>query len=132
MSELKIKAGDKLTVTACYFQVPDWMDDQPCVLISPVLQYRETNSADSAVEDFLINLCVDEVCENDDTESVEKALQWVGRSIKSVRRNVHNALKTGEPPYKSMYSEVVTVEVEIFTNEDGELEWKELSRREIN
>jgi hypothetical protein len=132
MNELKIKSGDKLTVTACYFQVPDWMDNQPCVLLSPVLQYTETNSADSAIEDFLISLCVDEECESDNIADVDNALQWVGKSIKSLKRSVNRSIKTGKSPYKSRYSEVVIVDVEIFENGDGELDWKELSRKEIN
>lgn len=132
MSKLTIKAGDKLTVTACYFQVPDWMDDQPCVLLSPILMYSESNGAYSVIEEFLIDLTVEGECESEDEESVNESLQWVGKSLSSLRRNVAKSLKTGESLYKSVCSEVVTMEIEITDDGDEELGWKEISKREIN
>ena len=61
MKEIIIKEGDVINVTAFYFQVPDWTDEQPCVILSPIVKYVETSSAESAVEDFLINLCLDSI-----------------------------------------------------------------------
>lgn len=125
-----IKKGDKFTVTACYFQVPDWMDDQPCVLLSPVLKYSESNGADSIIEDFLLDVitkCVD----SDEKEYVNEQLEWAGKSLKSVKRAVNKSLKTGEKPYKSVYSEVVKMDVEIITDEEGELSWRVIEKYSI-
>ena len=130
MKEIIIKEGDIITVTACYFHVPDWMDDQPCVLLSPVVQYTETGSASFAIEEFLIDLCCRECADSDELEDIEQYLNWVGRSLASVRRKANNSLKTGEAPYKSVYSEVVSVEVRIIKDEDG-LSWEEISRKDI-
>lgn len=131
MKEITIKESDIITVTACCFHVPDWMDDQPCVLLSPVVQYTETSAASFAIEDFLIDLCCDECAESDDLDGVEQALNWVGRSLASVRRKVNTSLKTGEAPYKSVYSEVISVEARIIKEEDG-LSWEEISRKEMH
>ena len=130
MKEITIKEGDIITVTACYFHVPGWMDDQPCVILSPLVKYVETSSADSAVEDFMIDLCCDEFAEADDLEDVEDALNWVGRSLSSVRRKVSNSIKTGDAAYKKNYSEILSINVRIIKDEEG-LSWEEISRKEI-
>jgi hypothetical protein len=127
----KINSGDRLTVIACYLQVPDWMDGQPCVILSPVLRYDETTSASSAIEDFLIDVCVDGEYEDEDEDYLNDSLNWIGLSIKSVKRNVDKSLKTLKPPYKRWYSELVIIEAEFYSDKDGGLEWKELSRLEI-
>lgn len=125
-----VKNGDRFTVIACYFEVPDWMDDQPCVLLSPVLKYNQGSSADSVIEDFLIDVvtkCVD----SDTKESVDQQLGWVGKSLTSLKRVVNKSLKTGEKLYKSVDSEVVKMDVEIITDEEGELSWKVIERHSI-
>lgn len=131
MKEITIKEGDVINVTAFYFQVPNWTDDQPCVILSPVVQYLETNSAESAVEDFLIDLCSDECAESDDLEDVEEALQWVGKSLSCLRKKANLSIKTGKSPYKNSYSEIISLQVKITKDEDG-LDWEEISRKEIN
>lgn len=131
MKEITIKEGDVINVTAFYFQVPNWTDDQPCVILSPVVQYLETNSAESAVEDFLIDLCSDECAKSDDLEDVEEALQWVGKSLYCLRKKANLSIKTGKSPYKNSYSEIISLQVKITKDEDG-LDWEEISRKEIN
>lgn len=132
MTNIKdVKVGDKFTFLACYFQVPGWMDDQPCVLLSPVLKYDECMSADSTIEDALIDLVVEGYLESQDEDSVEESLNWAGKSIKSIQRAVSRSLKAVEKPYKSVYSEIIKLDVEIVLDEDGELHWKELERIEI-
>lgn len=131
MKEITIKEGDVINVTAFYFQVPDWTDDQPCVILSPIVKYVETNSAESAVEDFLIDLCSDEYAESDDLDEVEQALRWVGKSLSSLRKKANLSIKTGEAPYKSSYGEIISLQVKITNDEDG-LCWEEISRKEIN
>lgn len=125
-----IEKGDKFTVTACYFQVLGWMDDQPCVLLSPVLKYSESNRADSMIEDFLLDVvtkCVD----SHEKVYVNEQLKWVGKSLASLKRAVNKSLKTGEKPYKSTFSEVIKMDVEIITDEEGELSWKVIEKHSI-
>ena len=126
-----VKVGDRFTLLACCFPVPDWMDDQPCVLLSPVLRYDETMSADSTIEDALEDLVVEGKLESGNIDCIEEQLNWVGKSLKSVKRAVSKALKTGKKPYKSVYSKILQIEAEIVEDEDGELTWRELNRKEI-
>ncbi|MEG2276656.1 MAG: hypothetical protein RSA53_05405 [Odoribacter sp.] len=125
-----IKEGDNFTVVACYFQVPDWMDDQPCIILSPVLKYDESNGAYSTIEDFLIDVVTQSV-DSDEKEFVDEQLKWVGKSLKSLKRVVSKSLKTGEKPFKSVYSEVVKMVVDIIKDEEGELTWRVLRKQEI-
>lgn len=131
MKEITIKEGDVINVTAFYFQVPDWTDDQPCVILSPIVKYVETNSAESAVEDFLIDLCLDGYAESDDLDEVEQALRRVGKSLFSLRMKVNFSIKTGEAPYKNSYGEIISLQVKITEVEVG-LDWEEIGRKEIN
>ncbi|MDE6493082.1 MAG: hypothetical protein K2L50_00670 [Bacteroidales bacterium] len=39
-----------------------------------------------------------------------------------------DATLRGKKPYKDVYSEIVKMEVEIVEDEDGDLDWKELSK----
>lgn len=125
-----IEKGDKFTVTACYFQVPGWMDDQPCVLLSPVLKYSESNGADSMIEDFLLDV-VTKCIDSHEKVYVNEQLKWVGKSLASLKRAVNKSLKTGEKPYKSTFSEVIKMDVEIITDEEGELSWKVIEKHSI-
>lgn len=125
-----VKVGDRFTFLACYFQVPGWWDDQPCVLLSPILEYNEGHPW-AVIENALINLVCDGELESEDADSVEECLKWAGKSIKSVKRAVSKALKTGKKPYKDVYSEILKMEVEIVEDEYGELTWRELNRKEI-
>nr|DAT90469.1 MAG TPA: hypothetical protein [Caudoviricetes sp.] len=125
-----IKEGDNFTILACYFQVPDWRDDQPCIILSPVLKYDESNGADSTIEDFLINV-VTQSANSDSEEYVDEQLKWVGKSLKSLKRAVEKSLKTGDKPYKSVYSEVIEMVVDIISDENGDLTWRVLKKREI-
>jgi hypothetical protein len=128
--KITIKPGDIITVTGIYFQVPDWRDYQPCVLLSPVIQYREDRSLEGLIEDFLINTTINGFCEDDDLESVDEHLKWAGKSLKSVKRALSASLKTGKKPYKGMYSEIVSADVEII-EKNGDFDYRTLKSRTI-
>jgi hypothetical protein len=130
MKKITIKPGDIITVTGLYFQVPDWRDDQPCVLLSPVIEYRESSSADRYIEDFLIDVVCNGYYENDDLASVDESLKWAGKSLQSVKKAVRKSLKTRQKPYKGMYSEIISVDVEII-EKNGELDYRILKSRTI-
>lgn len=127
----KVKPGDRFTVKACYFHVPDWMDDQPCVILSPVLFYDESNGADSTIDDFLGTLVSDGEFMPHAEEEVTESLEWVGRTLTGLRRAVNKALREDSSPYKSVYREVMIMDVEITECDDGELDWVEHSRKKI-
>jgi hypothetical protein len=134
--EISVKKGDNLTVAACYFQ-PGWRGYAPCFLFSPILVYDEVNSCEGIIEDFLINLCAYGTMKSDDDEEeyVDEQLKWAGKSLKSCRQNISNALKTNKKPYKEYYSEIIVMEVEIIEDlegaEEGDLTWKVLNKIEI-
>jgi hypothetical protein len=127
---MNIKEGDKLTITACYFQVPDYRDNQPCVIIYPILRYVESSCANYAVEDLLEDIIVYENIKSNMYEEVDKHLKWVGKSAKSTIAKIRQSLKTKQKPFRKMFNEVVSVEVEIYRDKNG-LQYKETNRIEI-
>jgi hypothetical protein len=112
----KINLGDKFKVVACYYNVPDWTEGSPCVILEPCLRYDEGSSIESVVEDFLIDTAINKGFESENEEIVDSQLKWAGTSLRAIRRNAYKTLKTCKSTYKSIYFEVVSLEVEVVSD----------------
>lgn len=132
MKKRDLKPGDRFTVTACLFQSPDLADESICVIVSPMLFYSECfDDAETAVKEYLNLSVCERAFPSDSEEEISESLAWANRTLNGVRTAVNKALRTGEPPYASVYSEAISVDVKIVADEDGELDWKELKRVKI-
>jgi hypothetical protein len=100
---MKIKAGDIITVTALYFQNPEWTEGSPCVLLSPVLMYSEGASADGFIEDILIGASCRGEFPLEDSLFVDESLQWAGKSLNAVKRAVSKSFELIEQSIVNLY-----------------------------
>lgn len=129
----KVKLGDKFKIIACRYNVPEWSEGSPCVILKPCLQYCDSDSAERVAEDFCIDVSVDGQYESHDEDEVKDSLEWAGTSLAAIKRTVNKALKTGKNPYKSRFFEVIVQEIEIILDPDGDgLYAKLLSERIID
>jgi len=135
--EFPIKLGDRFVVGCCFWQQPGWTESHPGIVFSPVLQYREVNSAESLIEDTLIDAVVHSTLESDDDIiDVNENLSWAGTSLKTLERRIKNSIESFRlyPEkckllYENRYSEIIVQEVEIIDIHDNEndrevLDWK--------
>lgn len=127
----KVKLGDKFKIIACRYNVPEWSEGSPCVILKPCLQYCENSSVESVTEDFCIDVSVDEQYESHDEEDVKDSLEWAGTSLAAIKRAVNKALKTGKNPYKNRFFEVVEEEIEIIHDPDGDGLYAEMISQRI-
>lgn len=121
--ETKVKLGDKFKIIACRYNVPEWSEGSPCVILKPCLQYCDSDSIERVVEDFCIDVSVDEQYESHDRDEVIDSLEYAGTSLSAIRRAVNKALQTGKNPYKNRFFEVVEQEIEITEDQDGDGLW---------
>lgn len=112
-SDIKIKSGEIVTFQGIYYHVPGWMDDQPVVLTKPFLHYTEGNW-EAEIDDICISLCIDGNFQFEEESVAEDDIEWSGKTSKSIKRAISNALRTGEKPYKSVWNEVFECKVEFY------------------
>ena len=116
MKKFTVSDGDEIVITSCYFQIEDWSEGSPVVILEPCLVYREDVSCESLIEDFLEDLVCCNGVDVGDEEIVDEDLRWAGKSLKSVKDKVKKGLKEGKKPYKGTYSEIVQKKVQFFMN----------------
>lgn len=119
----KIKDGDIITIKAIYFQLSDWRDSQPVLIISPMLKYTEASCIEDVIEDLCIDISCDEMIPiSDEIKSINDNLKCVGTSYKQVRKRINNALKNDIKAYKNKFSETIECNIEFYEDRmDDEL-----------
>ena len=99
-------------ITICEFNVDEWEDGHPCVMLSPILRYSEFNTAEEMLVDFIeeLSLGMDHKC--DTSDYINDSLIAAGKSLKNVKMKVNKSLKSGEAPYKDVYSRIIQCKVD--------------------
>jgi hypothetical protein len=113
---MKVKTGDVVTFRAVSWDA-GWEYDCPTVIVAPVRKYSTSvNDAEAFIETICDDLACGDDVKDDDTAKEFRWRQWTWKRL--------------EARHKRRRDNCVTMRVEFYEDDEGDLAWRRMVKRD--